>query len=79
MATLSSLRHNPRLKAHYERLTQRVTRPVPPMQGQFLDVALHEAPPDHSTMSLTRRWIEALLHGATRQGWSKGSDDAVTS
>ena len=21
----------------------------------------------------------ALLHGATRQGWSKGSDDAVTS
>ena len=27
MATLSSLRHNPRLKAHYERLTQRVTRP----------------------------------------------------
>ena len=22
---------------------------------------------------------EALVHGATRQGWSKGSDDAVTS
>ena len=21
----------------------------------------------------------ALVHGATRQGWSKGSDDAVTS
>ena len=23
--------------------------------------------------------LPALLHGATRQGWSKGSDDAVTS
>ena len=25
------------------------------------------------------RPIAALVHGATRQGWSKGSDDAVTS
>ena len=23
--------------------------------------------------------IRALVHGATRQGWSKGSDDAVMS
>ena len=23
--------------------------------------------------------VQALMHGATRQGWSKGSDDAVTS
>ena len=33
MATLSSIRHNRRLRAHYERLTQRVTRPLPPMQA----------------------------------------------
>ena len=25
------------------------------------------------------RYQQALVHGATRQGWSKGSDDAVTS
>ena len=31
MATLSSIRHNRRLRAHYERLTQRVTRPLPPI------------------------------------------------
>ena len=29
---------------------------------QFLDFALHEAPPDHSTLSRTRRLIEALVH-----------------
>ena len=33
MATLSSLQHNPRIKAHYERLTQRATRPLPSMQA----------------------------------------------
>ena len=27
----------------------------------------------------TRRQDAPLVHGATRQGWSKGSDDAVTS
>ena len=45
MATLSSLRHNPRLKAHYERLTQRVTRPLPPMQaiGAYMTKLLHDA------------------------------------
>ena len=45
MATLSSLRHNPRLKAHYERLTQRVTRPLPPMQaiGACMTKLLHDA------------------------------------
>ena len=45
MATLSSLRHNPRLKAHYERLTQRVTRPLPPMQaiGACMTKLLHYA------------------------------------
>ena len=26
-----------------------------------------------------RRRLAALVHGAARQGWSKGSDDAVTS
>ena len=29
---------------------------------QFLDVALHEAPPDHSTMSRTRRRIDVETH-----------------
>ena len=45
MATLSSLRHNRRLKAHYERLTQRVTRPLPPMQaiGACMTKLLHYA------------------------------------
>ena len=45
MATLSSLRHDPRLKAHYERLTQRVTRPLPPMQaiGACMTKLLHDA------------------------------------
>ena len=28
----------------------------------FLGLELHEAPPDHSTVSRTRRLIEALLH-----------------
>jgi transposase len=42
MATLSSLRHNPRIKAHYERLIQRRDRPMVKMQalgacmGKFL-------------------------------------------
>ena len=45
MATLSSLRHHRRLKAHYERLTQRVTRPLPPMQaiGACMTKLLHDA------------------------------------
>ena len=45
MATLSSLRHNRRLKAHYERLTQRVTRLLPPMQaiGACMTKLLHYA------------------------------------
>jgi transposase len=33
MATLSSLQHNPRIKAHYERLCQRTTRPLPKMHA----------------------------------------------
>ena len=33
MATLSSLQHNPRIKAHYQRLCQRPTRPLPKMQA----------------------------------------------
>ena len=33
---------------------------------QFLDVSLDEAPPDHSTVSRTRRRIEALLHESSR-------------
>ena len=28
---------------------------------------------------LTYDYLAALVHSATRQGWSKGSDDAVTS
>ena len=32
-ATLPSRRHNQRLKAHYERLTQRVTHLLPPVQA----------------------------------------------
>ena len=45
MATLSSIRHNRRLKAHYERLTQRATRPLPPMQaiGACMTKLLHYA------------------------------------
>ena len=45
MATLSSIRHNRRLRAHYERLTQRVTRPLPPMQaiGACMTKLLHDA------------------------------------
>ena len=45
MATLSSIRHNRRLRAHYERLTQRVTRPLPPMQaiGACMTKLLHYA------------------------------------
>ena len=31
---------------------------------QFLDVALHEAPPDHSTLSRTRRLIDVETHHA---------------
>ena len=31
---------------------------------QFLDVALHEAPPDHSTLSRTRRLIDVETHQA---------------
>ena len=30
---------------------------------QFLDFALHEAPPDHSTLSRTRRLIDVETHG----------------
>jgi transposase len=33
MATLSSLQHNPRLKAHYDRLIQRPDRPMAKMQA----------------------------------------------
>jgi transposase len=33
MATVSSIQHNPRLKAHYERLVQRQDRPLPKMQA----------------------------------------------
>jgi transposase len=33
MATLSSLQHNPRIKAHYERLLQRPDRPLTKMQA----------------------------------------------
>lgn len=33
MATVSSIQHNPRLKAHYERLVQRPDRPLPKMQA----------------------------------------------
>ena len=29
---------------------------------QFLDFALHEAPPDHSTLSRTRRLIDVETH-----------------
>ena len=31
---------------------------------QFLDIALHEASPDHSTVSRTRRWIDLETHQA---------------
>ena len=31
---------------------------------QFLDVALHEGPPDHSTVSRTRRRIDVETHRA---------------
>ena len=31
---------------------------------QFLDFALHEAPPDHSTLSRTRRLIDVEMHQA---------------
>ena len=35
---------------------------------QFLDFALHEVPPDHSTLSRTRRLIDVETHrGATRR------------
>ena len=45
MPTLSSIRYNRRLKAHYERLIQRVTRPLPPMQaiGVCMTKLLHYA------------------------------------
>ena len=45
MATLSSLQHNPRIKAHYERLTQRATRLLPSMQafGACMTKLLHYA------------------------------------
>ena len=45
MATLSSLRHKRRLKAHYDRLTQRTSRPLPPMQaiGACITKLLHYA------------------------------------
>lgn len=33
MATVSCIQHNPRLKAHYDRLVQRPTRPLPKMQA----------------------------------------------
>jgi transposase len=33
MATVSCIQHNPRLKAHYERLVQRPVRPLPKMQA----------------------------------------------
>ena len=33
MATVSSVRHNPRLRAHYERLIQRQHRPLAKMQA----------------------------------------------
>ena len=44
-ATLSSLQHTPRIKAHYERLTQRATRPLPSMQafGACMTKLLHYA------------------------------------
>ncbi len=31
---------------------------------QFLDIALHETSPDHSTVSRTRRWIDLETHQA---------------
>ena len=33
MATISSLQHNPRIRAHYDRLIQRPERPLPKMQA----------------------------------------------
>ena len=45
MATLSSLRHNPRIKAHYQRLCQRPVRPLPKMHafGACMTKLLHYA------------------------------------
>ena len=45
MATLSSIQHNPRLKAHYERLLQRPMRPLSKMQafGACMTKLLHYA------------------------------------
>ncbi len=45
MATLSSIRHNPRIKAHYERLCQRPIRPLPKMHafGACMSKLLHYA------------------------------------
>ena len=51
---------------------------------EFLDIALHEASPDHSTMSRTRRRIDIETHQAvftwvlqrpTDAGLVKGEDD----
>ena len=33
LATLSCLQHNPRIRAHYDRLIQRADRPLPKMQA----------------------------------------------
>ena len=45
MATLSSIQHNPRIKAHYERLQQRPVRPLSKMQafGACMTKLLHYA------------------------------------
>ena len=45
---------------------------------QFLDIALHEASPDHSTVSRTRRRIEALLHEAPAGGHFSGPSAGAT-
>ena len=47
-----------------------------PLRPSPVAVATNQGPTETAKTPLLSG---ALLHGATRQGWSKGSDDAVTS
>ena len=67
------------------RLLDALDRLNPDLPAEALDDAFRKLTrPEGSTLAARNRafhrmLVEALLHGATRQGWSKGSDDAVMS
>jgi hypothetical protein len=70
LATISCLQHNPRIRAHYDRLIQRPDRPLTKMQalGACMNKLLL-----YAFAVMSRREAFQLDHN-----WSRASEPAVT-